>query len=461
MATVATERELNVTRALAARALAGEAAGPATLEHAKLVVLDLIGSAVRSRFASETSVAVQRALTALGAAGASTAIGYGRAFAPQYAALLNACNFHALDFDDTHERSSLHPGAPVVGAALTAAERIGSSGAALLRAIVSGYDVTVRLGIALDPAAHYARGFHPTATAGVFGATAAVARLHGDDADRLESAFGINLSQAAGSLQFSVDGAQTKPLQVGFAAHNAILARELAAGGVRGPRDAIDGRSGLLRAYSDDADSADVLERWDGVHEIDRTAFKPYPCCRYMHAAIDLLGAIVRERGIAPAAVERVRISLPPAGMRLCAYPEERKRRPQTVVDAQFSMYYAAAAALAWGSVRWDDFERRGAPEITTLIDRITVDEDPAIDALVPAMAAQVEVDAGDVHERRIAHGPRGEPDDPLEWDELITKFDGLAAIGYDADRRARIVALVRNLDAVEDVRALTALLGA
>ena len=95
------------------------------------------------------------------------------------------------------------------------------------------------------------------------------------------------------------------------------------------------------------------------------------------------------------------------------------------------------------------------------MIDRITVDEDPAIDALVPAMAAQVEVDAGDVHERRIAHGPRGEPDDPLEWDELITKFDGLAAIGYDADRRARIVALVRNLDAVEDVRALTALLGA
>jgi 2-methylcitrate dehydratase PrpD len=462
MATIATEPELNLTRALAAQALRnGDDVPAATLEHAKQAVLDLVGSAVRARFESATSAAVHRALTALGGAGgASTAIGYGPRFAPQYAALLNACNFHALDFDDTHERSSLHPGAPVVGAALTEAERLGASGARLLSAIVTGYDVVVRLGIALIPPVHYARGFHPSATAGVFGATAAAARLHGDDEALLESAFGINLSQAAGSLQFSVDGAQTKPLQVGFAAHNAVLARELAAAGVRGPSAAIEGRSGLLHAYSDGADAADVLERWDGVHEIDRTAFKPYPCCRYMHAAIDLLAAIVHERGLAPESVDRVRISLPAAGMRLCAYPEDRKRRPESIVDAQFSMYYTAAATLAWGSVRWDDFARRAAPEIAALIERITVVEDPAIEALVPAMAALVEVDAGDVHERGIVRSPRGEPGSPLGWPELIEKFDGLAAIGYDAARRRRIVELIRSLDELDDLRALTAELG-
>jgi 2-methylcitrate dehydratase PrpD len=462
MTTIATGPGLSVSRALAAQALRTDGVeAPATLEHAKQAVLDLVGSAVRARFESETSAAVHRALTALGSAGTSTAIGYGPLFAPQYAALLNACNFHALDFDDTHERSSLHPGAPVVGAALTEAERLGASGARLLSAIVAGYDVAVRLGIALLPAVHYARGFHPSATAGVFGATAAAARLHGDDEERLESAFGINLSQAAGSLQFSVDGAQTKPLQVGFAAHNAVLARELAAAGVRGPGAAIEGRSGLLHAYSDGADAADVLERWDGVHEIDRTAFKPYPCCRYMHAAIDLLAAIVHERGLAPGSVDRVRISLPAAGMRLCAYPEDRKRRPKTIVDAQFSMYYTAAATLAWGSVRWDDFARRKAPEIAALIERITVVEDPAIEALVPAMAALVEVDAGDVHERGIVRSPRGEPNSPLGWPELIEKFDGLAAIGYDAPRRRRIVELIRGLDELDDVRTLTAQLGA
>jgi 2-methylcitrate dehydratase PrpD len=462
MSTLATTRAAGLTAELAARALAvrGEALAPHTIEHAKQAVLDLIGSAVRASFESPTSAAVHRAVSALGASGACTAIGYGARFAPQYAALLNGCNFHVLDFDDTHERSSLHPGSPVTGAALAEAERTGASGARFVAAIVAGYDVAVRIGLALDPAAHYARGFHPTATAGVFGATAAAALVHGDDAGTLASAFGINLSQAAGSLQFSVDGAQTKPVQVGFAAHNAVLARQLAADGVRGPGAALEGRSGLLHAYSDGADAAELLERWDGVHEIERTAFKPYPCCRYMHAAIDQLAAIVRERRLDPRAVERVRVSLPAAGMRLCAYPEERKRRPASVVDAQFSMYYTAAATLAWGGVRWDDFARRDAPEIAALIERVVVDEDPAVEALVPSMAALVEVDAGDVRERRLARSPRGEPDAPLSWDELIEKFDGLARVAYGSERRRRIVELVRRLDTLDDVRALTAELG-
>ncbi|HEY0394819.1 MAG TPA: MmgE/PrpD family protein [Candidatus Elarobacter sp.] len=452
-----------VTLELAARALATDprALAAGTREHAKQAVLDLIGSAVRATAESATSAAVHRAVTALGSSGNTTAIGYGAAFAPQDAALLNGCNFHVLDFDDTHERASLHPGAPVVAAALAEGERVAAGGVRLIGAIVAGYDVAVRIGLALRPAAHYARGFHPTATAGVFGATAAGAFVHGDDAATLASAFGINVSQAAGSLQFSVDGAQTKPVQVGFAAHNAVVARELAAAGVRGPAGALEGRSGLLHAYSDGADAAELLERWDGVHEIDRTAFKPYPCCRYMHAAIDQLVAIVREHGLKPAAVQRVRVSLPAAGMRLCAHPESQKRRPASVVDAQFSMYYAAAAALAWGGVRWEDFGRRDAPELAALIDRIVVDEDPRVEALVPAMAALVEVDAGPVRERRLARSPRGEPETPLGWDELIEKFTSLAGGAYGRERCGAVVDTVRRLEELDDVRELTALLGA
>ncbi|BDE07432.1 2-methylcitrate dehydratase [Vulcanimicrobium alpinum] len=451
-----------VTAALAVRALAcrDEPFDAAIVEHAKQALLDLIGCAVRARFESATSAAVERALGALGAGGICTGIGYGPMFAPQYAALVNGCNFHVLDFDDTHERASLHPGAPVAAAALAEAERLHSGGMPLIAAIVAGYDVAVRIGLALNPMAHYARGFHPTATAGVFGATAAAALLHGDDAETLASAFGINLSQAAGSLQFAVDGAATKPVQVGFAAHDAVLAREFAASGIRGPAAALEGRSGLLHAYTDDADAAELLDRWDGVHEIGRTAFKPYPCCRYMHAAIDALAAIVREHRLDPARVERIRVALPAAGLRLCAYPEEQKRAPRSIVDAQFSMYYTAAAALAWGSVRWDDFARRADPRLAVLIERVTVEEDPAVEALVPAMAALVEVDAGGVHERRLARAPRGEPDTPLEWPELIEKFDALSAIAYEPSRRRRIVEFVRRLDALDDIRILTAELG-
>jgi 2-methylcitrate dehydratase PrpD len=451
-----------ITRRLAERALAVAAADLAerTLEHAKQAVLDSIGVAVRARFESETSAALQRVAAALGSAGTCTAIGYGAAFSAPFAALSNACNIHVLDFDDTHERSSLHPGAPVIGASLAAAETYAAGGERLLEAIVAGYDVTVRIGLALDPNAHYARGFHPTATAGVFGATAAVARIHGDGAGVLENAFGINLSQAAGSLQFSVDGAQTKPLQVGFAAQNAVIARELAAAGLRGASAALEGRSGLLHAYSDGADPNAVLADWDGTHEIDRTAFKPYPCCRYMHAAIDTIAALQREHGIPAAAVEHVRVGLPPAGRRLCAYPEEPKRRPASIVDAQFSMYYAAAATLARGSVRWDDYARRDDPVLAALADRVTVVEDPEIEALVPAMAASVEIDAGPLRLRRVAPAPRGEPHDPLAWPELIAKFDELAGVVYGPSRRRRIVELVRGLERLDDVRTLTAELG-
>ncbi len=451
-----------VTRRLAERALAVDLRelAPGTVERAKQSVLDAAGSAVRARFETDTSAAVHRAVSHLGARGACTAIGYGALFAPQYAALLNGCNVHVLDFDDTHERASLHPGAPVIAAALAEGERVPAGGARLLESVVAGYDVAVRVGRAVLPHVHYARGFHPTATAGVFGATAAAARMHGDSAALLESAFGINLSQTAGSLQFSIDGAQTKPVQVGLAAHNAVLARELAAAGIRGPGEALEGRSGFLHAYSDGADPAGVLESWDGVHEIDRTAFKPYPCCRYMHAAIDQLGAIVRERKLDPRSVERIRVSLPAAGMRLCAWPEERKRRPRSIVDAQFSMYYGAAATVAWGGVRWDDYARLDAPEIAALIERVTVSEDPEIEALVPNMAALVEIEAAGVRERRVATGPRGEPDSPLGWDELIAKFENLAGIAYGPVRLNRIVEIVRALDELPDVRILTAELG-
>ncbi len=451
-----------VSQAVAEYALSLDAAtlSAGTIEHAKQAVLDLFGIAARAKAESDTTKIVHRVIRDVDAGGKSTAVAYGPQFSVQYAALLNGCSFHALDFDDTHELSSLHPGAPVIAAALPVAEQQAVSGRALLAAVVAGYDVTVRLGLALRPHAHYARGFHPTATAGTFGATAAVARLRGAAPATLASAFGINLSQAAGSLQFSADGAQTKPLQVGLAAHNAVLAERFAAAGLRGPAEAFEGRSGFLHAYSDGADAADVLDTWDGVHEIDRTAFKPYPCCRYIHSAVDQLADIVRERRLTPDAIASVRIGLPAAGMRLVGDPEAAKRNPRTVVDKQFSMYHAAAATILWGSVRWDDYARPDDPKLASLIARITVADDPDVEALAPRMASKVEVDAGDVHERRLVASPRGEPDRPLEWDELIAKFNDLASVTWDAARRKRIVDSVRRLDRITDVRSLTAELG-
>ncbi len=142
------------------------------LARAKLLTLDFLGSAIRARREAESTPSILQMLQALSldAAGESTVFGDDKRWTPAVAALLNGALGHSLDFDDTHADSSLDPSAPVVPAAFAVGELVGASGRDVLTAIVAGYEVCCRLGNALDPTSHYARGFHPTATCGVFAA---------------------------------------------------------------------------------------------------------------------------------------------------------------------------------------------------------------------------------------------------------------------------------------------------
>ena len=177
---------------------------PEVVERTRFLILDLVGNMVRGRHDAESTPAVIRMAEALGFSGAA-ANGTARVFAdphgytPAGAALVNGVMAHSLDFDDTHAAGTLHPGAPVIPSALAAAEMVGASGADVLAGIVAGYEVTCRLALALPAGEHYQRGFHPTATCGVFGSAAAAARVFGLDAAGVEAALGIALSQSAGS----------------------------------------------------------------------------------------------------------------------------------------------------------------------------------------------------------------------------------------------------------------------
>jgi len=201
--------------------------------------------------------------------------------------MVNGTLAHSLDFDDTHAEGSIHSSAPIVPAALAAAEMTGASGKDLIAACVVGYEVQIRLSLALDPSAHYDRGYHPTATCGVFGAAAAAGKLLGLDADGLESAFGIALIQAAGSMQFLADGAWTKRSHVGQAAENGLQCAVLAAEGFQGPAEAFEGKWGFLHAYAPDADHAKATAGLGDTWQTLKLAVKPYPSCRYSHAALD------------------------------------------------------------------------------------------------------------------------------------------------------------------------------
>src|SRR6266436_3287627 len=144
---------------------------PEVLERAKVLTLDFLGSAIRARRDAESTPSLLKMLEslALDGKGESTVFGDSKTWTPAVAALLNGALGHSLDFDDTHADSSLHPSAPVVPAAFAVGELTCASGRDVLTAIVAGYEVCCRLGNALDPTSHYARGFHPTATAGTYG----------------------------------------------------------------------------------------------------------------------------------------------------------------------------------------------------------------------------------------------------------------------------------------------------
>ena len=167
-------------------------------ERAKRLILDLVGIMIRARHDAESTPCLIATVERLGLTdGKCSVLGDARTYAPTAAALINGALAHSLDFDDTHAEASLHSSAPIVPAALAAAELSGSSGKDLIAAVVAGYEIQIRLSLALNPSDHYDRGFHPTATCGVFGGAAAAGKLLGMDAAGIQNAFGIALSHAS------------------------------------------------------------------------------------------------------------------------------------------------------------------------------------------------------------------------------------------------------------------------
>ena len=423
------------------------------------LALDLAGIMVRARHEAESTPAMIAAVRRLGLAqGACTVIGDAAGYSPAGAAMVNGTLAHSLDFDDTHAPGSLHPSAPIVPAAFAAAEMMGADGKATIAAIVAGYEVQIRLSLALDPAAHYDQGFHPTATCGAFGAAAAAGRLLGLDAEGLTHAFGIVLSMAAGSLQFLVNGAWTKRSHVGHAALCGLTAATLAKEGYQGAADAIEGKWGFLHAYAPAADAAKVVAGLGTRWETLKIAVKPYPSCRYSHAAIDGIRELARAHGIKAEEVEAVAVGLPEAGWKIIGDPEAAKQSPASVVDGQFSMAFCGAVTLRTGGLVWDDYAHHlGDRDTLALCQRIQTRIDPRAQADFPAeMSASVQITTARGAFQTYVRVPKGEPANFLSAAELRAKFDGLVAPYLP---RAHADAFARALLALDDARDIGAVL--
>ncbi|BBK35377.1 2-methylcitrate dehydratase [Allostella sp. ATCC 35155] len=420
-------------------------------ERAKLLILDTVGIAVRARHDTDSTPPMLEAARALGLDhGTARVFGERDGWSPAGAALLNGALAHSLDFDDTHAPASLHPSAPVVPAALAAAEMAGKSGADALVGVVAGYEVICRISRALIPSEHYDLGFHPTATCGAFAAAAAASRVLGLDAAQTADAFGIALSEAAGSLQFLANGAWTKRFQVGHSAMAGLMAAVFASKGYRGAAPAFEGRYGFFHAYARNAVPERAVEGLGQAWETAGIAVKPYPACRAMHAAVDGVIQLRARHNLVEERVRAIRIGLADTALRLVGLPQEQKRVPQNVVDGQFSCHFGVGVALREGRFGWDDYATHiGDPRTSAILAKVEVGHDAAAEAEYPRQfSAAVEIETTDgVRDRVFVPIPKGEPENFQTAEELRAKYAALVLPVIGAAQEARLFQAIMGMD--------------
>jgi 2-methylcitrate dehydratase PrpD len=440
------ERRVFVTERFAefADRLRGAALPAPVLHDAKRAVVDWHAALVPGAVIAPATL-LERALAGELDRGRSS-LALGRRATVRAAALINGTAAHAVEFDDIFRDAIYHPGAPTIAAALAVAQDRASSGEAFLRAVVAGYEISTRIGVALGRA-HY-RHWHTTGTVGSFGAAAAAGMLL--DLSRTQFAHALaTVSTFAAGLQqaFRMDS-MSKPLHAGRAAEAGVLAALAAREGVTGSLDVVDGEAGLGRAMGDAPDWNLACEGLGRDFNVSKMTFKNHGCCGHAFAAIDGALEVLARSGRAAADIRRVHVATYKAALDVSG-----NREAATPAQAKFSLAYVVAHALARGSVRLDAFspERLADPALRALMDRIDVTVDPGLDAAFPGRrAARVTIDWADgTSDAWLQPTRKGDPDAPLSDAELEAKFHELAVPVIGEARARALVQTLWNLDAV------------
>jgi 2-methylcitrate dehydratase PrpD len=435
----------------------------ATRASVRRELLDYLGAAIAGRAAAGLPRWL-KVLIDMGGRPDARVIGGPRVPAPT-AALCNGYFGHVLEFDDTHDEAVLHAGSAAIPAAFAAAGLRGEvSGKELCEAVLLGVELTCRLGVATKLNL-VEGGWIYTALFGHFGATLAAARLIDPRPDVLRNALGIVYCLASGNHQSTREGTATKHVQPGFAASNAITAALMASGGLPGVRHPLTGEDGLSRVYLHDLfDPARAVRGLGREWEFDRLSIKPYPTCRLTHPAISAALDLHAQLGPDVGKIDRVELVIGPQAHDVVGRDAPEKRTPQTRVNAQFSVYWCVASALAYGEVtpRQLAEDIPPSPRLQEWIAKISGTAD--------ASAAQRDIGGcklsahGAFGTRHVEHtSAKGHPDHPISNDELLAKFRANLRYANVSDAHAAELAdAIMDIDTLSDVRPLAdALAGA
>ena len=420
---------------------------------AKTFILDTLGVGLAgSRGPRAPDLVAAQALAGDGRA--ARVWGHGAWLPAPAAALCNAYQAHCSEFDCVHERAVVHAMTAVLAAAMAGGERQGAvTGRDLILACVLGVDVAAGLGMA---AATGLRFFRP-ATAGAFGAAAALGKLMGFDATRQRHAFSLAYGQASGTMQAHTEGSPLLALQMGFNARNAVVACDLAAAGFEGPVNILEGPFGYFRLFETSGDPRAVAATLGKAWRVGELAHKPWPSGRATHGVMEACLEIRTRTGITASAIERVTAHVPPLVQHLVGRPFATE---MDLNYARLCVRFTAARLLLAGDLALGDFspESYGDPATAELARRIEIEVRDAGDpnALTP-IAVEVRLRDGTCHTASL-DVVLGNPAKPLSRAAHVAKFCSNAAAArapLAATEAHAVIAMVDQLETMEDIRVL------
>jgi 2-methylcitrate dehydratase PrpD len=435
------------------------------VEVAKKLVMDTLAVSLCGSAEEGVNELVEM-FTGWGGKEESTIWVYGGKLPCVNAAQINATMVHASDYDDTHDPSPVHTGAVAVPTAFAIGEMLGGiDGKKLIAALTLGVDVTVRLCMACKipmPAS----GWHYTALHGNFNAAVVAGKLLDFDEETLVNALGLAYHQAGGNIQCIPDGALAKRMGPGFAVRNGIMAALMAQRGITGARSILEGPHGLFNTYHRGEYNPEALtENLGKRYLVTDLSFKPYPCCRLTHPSIDATLALKADYQIRAEDVKAITIRVGKYAMEDLCEPLDIKQNPRTIVDAQFSIPWVVAVAIAHGRVGVDAFTGQAIQnrEIRMLSNKVVpkIDDSLSNRGVTPAIV-HIETRDGNVYSKR-AEIPYGSPKNPINRDALVEKFRDCASHavkGLNNDDTEKLIQVISRLERVTDVRHIIRLMG-
>ncbi len=426
------------------------------IEKAKTYILDLIGCTIGASRELQAQ-ALLEVIQLEGGNPHSSAFAQGFKTSIMNAALLNGAMGHIFDFDDDHREGVMHSTVAVFPGVFALGEQQAISGKELLRAFILGSEVMIRIGESFLGKSTY-KGFHPTGTCGVFGAAAGCASVLGLNEKQTTYALGLAGSFAAGVMKWRREGSWQKPLQPGHAAMHGVLSASLAQKNFLGATSIFEEPDGVLKmfALNDEYDCAPITREIGHKWEMMDSSIKVHACCRFSATSVDCALDLF-HKGVRASNVKQILVKADHSTITGLCYPPEVKLRPQTHVDAQFSLPYGVSVALCKGRAGVDEFRKEvlADPAVLALVDKVTWEIDPEAEAMYPkAYPATVEVTLND-GQTVISHFdyPKGDPENPASLDEVRTKFNLLTEKYIDKDRMEKIVDTISRLEEVDDIR--------